>query len=443
MRPFWSLTILLASLASSAWGVDLMKRTILGALCTAGLLLICSSASAQSEVAAGYDLYQLEFPFFPALDAPVDIPLANGELFPEPGRGEPIGFFDQFDVVSNPLGVFDFGSGLVDVGAADTIVRRDAAAIDPGDGSGVVVPIEIVALSLRSVQPVEVGGGQSDFLYVSLNPELPSIGQYEFFFSGLPGDFSVGDMSAEVTLNFQTRVGSPDGLVLDTGSVVLGTDFGFGSVPFSNFPEGLGPFNEPDKLIDGVNFLLNGNSQDSDFFQLGIPLVLQNFDDFNFYELAFEHANADEPGDSAENPFLPDDQDGLSFIFNDVPQEGWFDPPATNAYLYETDGNSNFVSVFTPGFALVPDADGQYLISSVHGDVTVFAGTGYTFPSPVESFIISGIDPSVDGGDPLAFPTFLSFDELSNTFTQTPVPEPASVVLCLIGLVAVGVIRKR
>lgn len=402
----------------------------------------------EESIAAGFDLYQLDFPFFPEASGS-----GVGGGLEGPDDFLPFGFFNSFEVVSNPLGEFDFGDGSVNVGMADTIVRRTADAFG-GPKTPATVDIEIVALSLVSAEPVQIDQDVFETLYVGLDPETPSTGQYEFFFDGGGDGPFVGDMNANLTLNYQTRIGAPDGPVHETGSVQLGSFF----TPFSHFPEGLSPFNEPDKTIDGVNFFLNGQNQEEDFFQLGLPLVLNNLDDggpsdggegagggegdLRFFELAFEHANSDDPGDSADNPILPDETDGTTFIFNEAPPRGWFDPPATNAYLYETDGNSNFVSVFLPTLGMVPDGDGQYLISSVHGDVVQGAGTNYIFPAPVESFIISGIDPAVDGGDPLAFPTFLQFDSFSNTFTQTPIPEPAGAALALLGAIVAGMRRR-
>lgn len=402
--------------------------TLLGAL----VLPFLSSPAIGQLVGAGYDLYQLDFARIFDVATP-----ATESVVVIPG---PTGVFDDLQVVGDPLAMFDFGDGLVDVGLADTIVQRLGDAESSGTGAA-SVDIELVALSLRSVAPVDVGTTSPELLYIGLD-SAPSVGSYDFTFFEVPqDDVFIGEVTAQIDVNYAVRIGSPTGPLLETGAVSLGSQF---PISFSHFPTGLSPFDVPDLLIDGVNFLLDGFSQEADFFQLGQPLPLNNFDDASderFFDLAFEHANANEPGDSADNPILPDGGDGdTGFQFNDAPGRGWFDPPATGAYQYMTDGASNFVSVFLPPFAVVPDADGLYLVKSAHGDITVAAGSSYTFPSPVTWFSIYGIDPTVDGGDPLAFPTFLTFDSFSNTFTQTPVPEPAA---WLLGVLALGMARRR
>ena len=127
----------------------------------------------------------------------------------------------------------------------------------------------------------------------------------------------------------------------------------------------------------------------------------------------------------------------------------WFDPPIVGAYLYETDGNSDFVAVKLPTGI---DTDNQFILKFDDGAGTVVeivegGDPGYTFPDGVQSFIVSGIDgdidppPGVDAGDPLAFPTFLAFDETMVSFTMTGIPEPATMSLILFG--AAGLLARR
>ncbi|MDP6634196.1 MAG: PEP-CTERM sorting domain-containing protein [Phycisphaerae bacterium] len=149
------------------------------------------------------------------------------------------------------------------------------------------------------------------------------------------------------------------------------------------------------------------------------------------------------PG-SLDNPVVPDNiVPGLrgEWVFDNVSGEGqWFDPPTAEGYLYETNGLSNFTQVILPG--TVGDADGLFtIIDSVNGTVTVPAGALHAFPTAVDRFTVLGIDPGVDGGDPLAFPTFLAFDQTTVSFTQTPIPEPATVLLLAFG--GVAVLKRR
>ncbi len=150
------------------------------------------------------------------------------------------------------------------------------------------------------------------------------------------------------------------------------------------------------------------------------------------------------PGDLQSNPVLPSGvRPEGGWGFDDVPGDGnWFDPPMASGYVYETDGASNFVAVVLPAGI---DADGEYTVTDSSGTTTVIAGAQYTFPTATTQFTVGGIDPLVDGGDPTAFPAFISFDQSLVSFTQTPVPEPTSLVLSLLGAVglAAGYRRRR
>lgn len=89
------------------------------------------------------------------------------------------------------------------------------------------------------------------------------------------------------------------------------------------------------------------------------------------------------------------------------------------------------------------DLDNVFTIDDGSGPVSVNGGSLYIFPSPVPSFTVTDIYLPVDGDDPLAFPTFLSFDQLQVSFTQTPIPEPSTVVLVAMGAVGLVVACRR
>ena len=141
----------------------------------------------------------------------------------------------------------------------------------------------------------------------------------------------------------------------------------------------------------------------------------------------------------------PRPQDG-AWIFEHVTGTGrWFDPPLTDGYEYEvTDGLSHFVSVQLP--TTIGDADNQFVVEdAINGSMLVNGGDTYTFATPVDFFTVTGIDPLVDGGDPLAFPTYLAFDQLTVSFTQTPlaIPEPSASLSALVFVGLCGILRGQ
>src|SRR5262249_51221379 len=86
-----------------------------------------------------------------------------------------------------PPSCLDFGAGIgvvgfigrpispSNMGTTDTIVQRKADAILPVVGSSATIPIEMVALSLQSARPVNVGGSFFD-VFVHLTPNTHSEG---------------------------------------------------------------------------------------------------------------------------------------------------------------------------------------------------------------------------------------------------------------------------
>ena len=133
----------------------------------------------------------------------------------------------------------------------------------------------------------------------------------------------------------------------------------------------------------------------------------------------------------------PSERASGKYIFESSSGTGnWFDPTAASGFIYATDGNSKFTQIIVPQG--LGDLDGKYTITdAINGTKIIDAGTVYTFATAVDTFTLSGIDPTVDGDNPVSFPTYLKFDQDTVNFTMTPVPEPPGFILMLLAA-AVG-----
>ena len=143
-------------------------------------------------------------------------------------------------------------------------------------------------------------------------------------------------------------------------------------------------------------------------------------------------------------------------IFQGASSGSWIDPPATDGFIYSMDAGSLFTAIegFPNGFgnAFTVGVGGVTLpVTFAAGDVLNFAdwslllGPLLINGQGVKSFRLTGITPTVDASDALAFPLRLAFDTPTADFTMTAVPEPASIVMGLMGAAALGavVIRNR
>ncbi|WP_295047579.1 choice-of-anchor L domain-containing protein [uncultured Paracoccus sp.] len=137
----------------------------------------------------------------------------------------------------------------------------------------------------------------------------------------------------------------------------------------------------------------------------------------------------------------------------------WIDPPIAVGYSYDA-GSAQFDLVTAPSLATVADLDG-YIIT-VDGQTAVLAA-GATlnffdvFGVTPSSFTLSGIDPdlALDPANPAAFPVGVSFTEdlfagaevivtpITDGSSLAPVPLPASGLLLIGGLAAMGAARRR
>ncbi|WP_281558098.1 PEP-CTERM sorting domain-containing protein [Thalassomonas sp. RHCl1] len=89
------------------------------------------------------------------------------------------GTFLDFSFPGSPMpeiGIVDFIGDPAGPGNTDTLVRRLDDAVLPGEGSSDTIDVELVALSLVSVDPVDIGGTDFD-LSIALTPTMPSLGQ--------------------------------------------------------------------------------------------------------------------------------------------------------------------------------------------------------------------------------------------------------------------------
>ena len=160
-----------------------------------------------------------------------------------------------------PLGSFDFGGAISNqhVGSTDTIWKRlGTAGIPDGRGTTIsnLVPVELLALSLQSVAPVDLGAG-SDIHYLTLQSDRggpASTGMMELEFAGGGG----GEFDSFFDVFFDIRIGSPGGSIVISNIVTVAIS----NVVWS-------PFAPDDALlIDGVNHRLNGENVDQDFWPM-------------------------------------------------------------------------------------------------------------------------------------------------------------------------------
>jgi hypothetical protein len=191
------------------------------------LVALCAGVSWAIDVLPGYDLFETGPPtfqgFWDALAVPPD--------FFGPGSDP---FEGQVAFKGEPLGSFPTCPGSI--GQTDMIVLRTVAAVLPGPDSSDVIPIEIIALSLISVDPITVTyqGGTSPELWdvqMGLSTFVPSRGTMTVRqTSPLGGTF---DSTIPVVAKFVfTHVPSGETRTLDWGPLGLSDYFYANDVPW-------------------------------------------------------------------------------------------------------------------------------------------------------------------------------------------------------------------
>ncbi len=181
----------------------------------------------------------------------------------EPGSsfffGNPVPNTQFVDFEGDPFGIFDFGdgNGLVFVSDTDTIVERIQPA-NLGGGSD-TIDIEIVALQLVSIAPVDLGFGAGfEDIFIGLNTSSPS-----FQSTMTITDTGEGQPHGafDSTLNFSFDVtGSIGGFYATLEKTITATNQDWQHEPTGSL------------LIGGINHLLNTFDETNDFWPDGLVI---------------------------------------------------------------------------------------------------------------------------------------------------------------------------
>ena len=201
-------------------------------------ILFAGNAQAATIINTGFNLFET----FPGSNFFFGAPVPNPQFV---------------DFEGNPVGPFDFGSGPVFTGNTDTIVERIQPA-DLGAGSD-TIDIEIVALSLVSVSPVDLGFGAGfEDIFITLNTSSPTLQSTMTIVDAGEGQpHGIFDS----TLNFSFDVvGSVGGFYATLVKTLTATN-----QPWQHEPTA-------PQLIDGVNHLLNTFDETNDFWPDGLVI---------------------------------------------------------------------------------------------------------------------------------------------------------------------------
>jgi hypothetical protein len=123
----------------------------------------------------------------------------------------------------------------------------------------------------------------------------------------------------------------------------------------------------------------------------------------------------------------------------------WYDPPITNGYDYTGTAGTTFTKIVLPGgFGPVTVLYGSGFGSSLGA---FSSGSTVDFVSltggALNTFRITGISPSIDAGDPNAFPLQMYFAANNGSFNQDAVvPEASTFAMLLTGL-AIATLSRR
>jgi hypothetical protein len=154
-----------------------------------------------------------------------------------------------------PLGTFDFGSGPESVGNTDTIEHRIAGVTVAAAGDTGTTRLELLALQLETVAPVNFGGSGIDnyfFVLQSVRGGPATVGTMDITFLSTAG----GTFSSFFDVFFDIRKGSLDGPIVFSDQLTA-----------TNLSASWTRIAPPGAvIIPGVNFQLNGTDTDTDFW---------------------------------------------------------------------------------------------------------------------------------------------------------------------------------
>jgi hypothetical protein len=171
--------------------------------------------------------------------------------------GSPVPNMQFVDFEGNPFDFFDFGSGPVSIGPTDTIIERKEV-VDLTGGSD-TIDIEIVALSLVSSAPVDLGFGAGfEDIFINLNTSSPTSQSTMTIFNAGEGE-PHGLFNSLLNFSFNV-VGSVGGFYATLDKTIIASNQEWQHAPTNSL------------TINGINHRLNLVDESNDFWANGIVI---------------------------------------------------------------------------------------------------------------------------------------------------------------------------
>lgn len=157
---------------------------------------------------------------------------------------------------------FNFGAGCEPTGNTDSIIQRLEEASVGGDGETATIDIELVALSLRSVEPINILGQGDEYVHARILKDLVS------------GDYLFGSsFGSTMSITFDNMLGGTFTSVLNLIVDLIGESSGaMGEAEFVLGQDNALWDREPHEgavIIPRINRFLNGQNSDDDFWSKG------------------------------------------------------------------------------------------------------------------------------------------------------------------------------